>query len=113
MRGVSDGSGYTQTTEFTLQSEDFPALPVASQQQMLQNSNGGNSSNQANSSESQLTSGQTHFGAQSNNNFYNVANTANTTTSDFFSNGTNENGKDPKHNISINIANGERKCSQT
>lgn len=110
MRGVGDGSGYTQTTEFTLQSEDFPALPVASQQQMLQNSNGGNSSssNQANSSESQLTSGQTHFGAQSNNNFYNVANTANS-TSDFFSNGTNENGKDPKLNISINIANGRKK----
>lgn len=98
-------TGYGQTSEFTLQSEDFPALPGASQHQLMQGSlnaavGGGtslsSSSGQTNSSESQLLSGQTNFGAQSN--FYN--NTAR--ASDFFTNGANENGKD----ISINASNG-------
>lgn len=31
MRGVADGVGYGQSTEFSLQSEDFPALPGAMQ----------------------------------------------------------------------------------
>lgn len=108
MRGVTDASGYGQTSEFSLHSEDFPALPNATQhQQLLQNSlnsNGGgtSTSNQTNSTESQfMASGQTNFGAQPN--FCNVANTA---SMDFFSNGTNENGKDSKLNILINPSNG-------
>ncbi|KAI6242663.1 NOT2-3-5 domain-containing protein [Aphelenchoides fujianensis] len=36
MRGVGDGSGFAPASEFSLQSEDFPALPGAVQQQQQQ-----------------------------------------------------------------------------
>lgn len=63
--GVVDNSGYGQT-EFSLQNEDFPALPGATQQQLMQSQLGvGGTSGQTNFTESQLMSaGQTTFGGQ-------------------------------------------------
>jgi hypothetical protein len=66
MRGVVDTSGYNQA-EFSLQNEDFPALPgVSQQQQLMQSQLGvGGSSCQSNFPESQLMSvGQSSFGGQ-------------------------------------------------
>jgi len=84
---VGDVSGYGQSSEFSLQSEDFPALPGATAQQQQQNSlNAG--SNQTNQSESHLlSSGHTNFGQQ---------HFSSSNTTDLLTNGTNENGREMK-----------------
>ncbi|KAI6183940.1 NOT2-3-5 domain-containing protein [Aphelenchoides bicaudatus] len=90
MRGV-ENSGYGQS-EFSLQSEDFPALPGA--QQLLQSQLGNSGATGQNFSESQLMmAGQTNLLGGPIDVRY---------MSDFFTNGASENGNP----LNINVNNG-------
>ncbi|KAI6194495.1 NOT2-3-5 domain-containing protein [Aphelenchoides besseyi] len=89
MRGVGDASGFAPQSEFTLQSEDFPALPGAVQSQQQLNAV---SSSQVIGSEAQSISSVHSTFAQ-----HQMSNP----TANLLSNGTgnNENGKETKTGI--------------